>query len=130
MRPTFRPFCANPFFDNATEARSAGGGVGIDVGDLSFSTKFERLSTDAGSRGNSIDGGVRLSAWQNRLSLSAHMARLQPEDRDVVPLTKAELGIDLSVSKRLSLNLFYQGLFTQQKIGNSERVAGGLNLSF
>ena len=128
--PNVSPLLRNPFFDNATEARSAGGGVGIDVGDLSFSTRFERLSTDAGSRGNSIDGGVRLSAWQNRLSLSAHMARLQPEDRDVVPLTKTELGIDLNVSKRLSLSLFYQGLFTQQKIGNSERVAGGLNLNF
>lgn len=128
--PNISPLLRNLFFDNATETRSAGGGVGIDVGGLSFSTKFERLSTDAGSRGNSIDGGVRLSAWQNRLSLSAHMARLQPEDRNVVPLTKTELGIDLNVSKRLSLNLFYQGLFTQQKLGNSERVAGGLNLSF
>ena len=128
--PNFSPLLRSSFFENATEARSAGGGVGIDVGDLSFSTKFERLSTDSGARGTSIDSGVRLSAWQNRLSLSAHMARLQPEDRAVVPLTKTELGIDLNVTQRLSLNLFYQGLFTQQKIGNSERVAGGLNLSF
>ena len=128
--PDLSPLYLSALFAGATEARSAGGGVGIDVGDLSFSTKFESLSSDTGSRATSIDGGVRLSAWQNRLSLSAHMARLQPEDRAVVPLTKAELGIQANVSQRLSLNLFYQGLFTQQNTNNSERVAGGLNLSF
>ena len=128
--PDISPLLRNSFFDNATEARSAGGGLGIEVGNLSFATKFEKLSTDAGSRATSIDGGVRLSAWQNRLSLSAHMARLQPEDRAVVPLTKTELGIQANVSQRLSLSLFYQSLFTQQKLGNSERVTGGLNLSF
>ncbi len=128
--PDTSPFLRSALFEGATVARSAGGGVGIDVGDLSFTTKFERLSTDTGARGTSLDGGVRLSAWQNRLSLSAHMARLQPEDRAVVPLTKTELGIQANVSQRLSLNLFYQGLFTQQNAGKSERVAGGLNLSF
>lgn len=128
--PDVSPLLRDSFFDNATEARSAGGGVGIDVGALSFNTKIERLSTDTGTRGTSAGGGVSLSAWQNRLSLSAHMARLRPEDRAVLPSTRTELNIDLNVSKRLSLNLFYQGLFTQQKIGNSERVAGGLNLSF
>ncbi len=127
--PNLSPLYRSSLFDGATEARSTGGGLGIDVGDLSFSTKFERLSTDTGSRATSIDGGVRLSAWQNRLSLSAHMARLQPEDRAVVPMTKAEFGINANVSQRLSLSLFYQGLFTQQNNG-SERVAGGLNLSF
>ncbi len=127
--PNLSPLYRSALFDGATQARSTGGGVGIDVGDLSFSTKFERLSTDTGSRATSIDGGVRLSAWQNRLSLSAHMARLQPEDRAVVPMTKTELGIQANVSQRLSLSLFYQGLFTQQN-NASERVAGGLNLSF
>lgn len=128
--PEISPFLRSALFEGASEARSAGGGLGIDVGALSFSTKFESLSTDTGSRATSVDGGVRLSAWQNRLSLSAHMARLQPEDRAFVPLTKTELNIGLNVSQRLSLNLFYQGLFTQQNVNNSERVAGGLNLSF
>ena len=128
--PDLSPLLRDSFFDNATEARSAGGGLGIDVGALSFTTKIERLSTDAGTRGTSAGGGVSLSAWQNRLSLSAHLARLQPEDRAVLPSTRTELNIDLNVTQRLSLSLFYQGLFTQQKIGNSERVAGGLNLSF
>ena len=128
--PNASPLLRNAFFDNATEARSAGGGLGIDVGALSFTTRVEQLSTDAGTRGTSAGGGVSLSAWQNRLSLSAHLARLQPEDRAVLPSTSTELNIDLNVSKRLSFSLFYQGLFTQQKIGNSERVAGGLNLSF
>ncbi len=128
--PDVSPLLRDSFFDNANEARSAGGGLGIDVGALSFTTKIESLSTDLGRRGTSAGGGVSLSAWQNRLSLSAHMARLQPEDRAVLPSTRTELNIDVNVSQRLSLNLFYQGLFTQQKIGNSERVAGGLNLSF
>ena len=128
--PDFSPVLRDPFFDNATEARSTGGGLGIDVGALNFNTKIEQLSTDAGARGTSAGGGVSLSAWQNRLSLSAHLARLQPEDRAVLPSTRTELNIDFNVSQRLSLSLFYQGLFTQQKIGNSERVAGGLNLSF
>ena len=128
--PDVSPFLRDSFFDNATEARSAGGGLGIDVGALSFTTKIETLSTNAGTRGTSAGGGVSLSAWQNRLSLSAHLARLQPEDRAVLPSTRTELNIDLNVTQRLSLSLFYQGLFTQQKIGNSERVAGGLNLSF
>ena len=128
--PDVSPFLRDPLFEGASEARSAGGGVGIDVGDLSFTTKYERLSTNTGARGTSVDGGVRLSAWQNRLSLSAHMARLQPEDRAVLPSTSTELNIGLNVSQRLSLNLFYQGLFTQRNLNNSERVAGGLNLSF
>ena len=129
-QPDVTPFLRDPFFDNATEARSAGGGLGIDVGALSFSTKVERLSTDSGARGTSVDSGVRLSAWQNRLSLSAHLARLQPEDNTVLESTRRELNIGLNVSQRLSLNLFYQGLFTQQNLATSERVAGGLNLSF
>ena len=124
------PLLRTSLFEGAREARSAGGGASIDIGGLSLSTRFERLSTDTGARGTSIDGGVRLSAWQNRLSLSAHMARLQPEDRAVVPLTRTELNIRANVSQRLSLNLFYQGLFAQQNFNNSERVAGGLNLSF
>ena len=128
--PEVSPLLRGPLFEGASEARSAGGGLGIDMGDLSFTTKFESLSTDTGSRGTSVDGGVRLSAWQNRLSLSAHMARLQPEDRAVLPSTSTELNVGLNVSQRLSLNLFYQGLFTQQNLNNSERVAGGLNLSF
>ena len=128
--PDVSPFLRDPFFDNATEARSSGAGLGIDVGALSFTTKIESLSTDTGTRGTNAGGGVSLSAWQNRLSLSAHLARLQPEDRAVLPSTRTELNIDLNVTQRLSLSLFYQGLFTQQKIGNSERVAGGLNLSF
>ena len=129
-QPDVAPFLRDPFFNNATEARSTGGGLGIDMGAFTFSTKVERLSTDTGARGTSVDSGVRLSAWQNRLSLSAHLARLQPEDNTVLESTRRELNIGLNVSQRLSLNLFYQGLFTQQNVASSERVTGGLNLSF
>ena len=128
--PDISPSLRAPFFAGASEARSQGGGAAVDVGPLTFSTKIEQLSTDAGARGTSVDGGVRLSAWQNRLSLSAHMARLQPEDNSVLESTRRELNIGLNVSQRLSLNLFYQGLFTQENTNKSERVTGGLNLSF
>lgn len=123
------PFLRAAFFDGAGEAHGAGGGLGIGLGPLNFSTEVERLSTDAGARGTSVGGGIGLSAWQNRLSLSAHLARLQPEDRAVLPSTRAELNVGLEVSKRLNLSLFYQGLFSQRNEG-SERIAGGLNLSF
>lgn len=123
------PFLKAAFFDGASEARGTGGGVGIDLGPLNLSTEIERLSTDTGARGTSLGGGIGLSAWQNRLTLSAHLARLQPEDRAVLPSTRAELNVGLEVSKRLNLSLFYQGLFSQRNDA-SERVAGGLNLSF
>ena len=128
--PDVAPYLRNPLFADASEARSQGGGAAVDVGPLTLSTKYERLSTNTGARGTSVDGGVRLSAWQNRLSLSAHMARLQPEDNSVLEFTRKELNIGLNVSQRLSLNLFYQGLFTQENTSKSERVTGGLNLSF
>ena len=129
--PDTSPLLSAPFFNGATEARGAGGGLNVDVGLLNFSTKIETLSTNAGVRGTSLGGGIGLSAWQNRLSLSAHLARLQPEDRALLsPSTSAEFNVALDVTRRLSLKLFYQGLFTQQNASNSERLAGGLNLSF
>ena len=129
--PDASPLLSAPFFNGATEARGAGGGLNVDVGLLNFSTKIETLSTDTGVRGTSVGGGIGLSAWQNRLSLSAHLARLQPEDRALLsPSTSAEFNVALDVTRRLSLKLFYQGLFTQQNSTSSERLAGGLNLSF
>ena len=129
LTPDQTPFSSSSFFDGATQARGAGGGLDVDLGFINFRTDIESLSTDAGARGTSVGGGIGLSAWQNRLSLSAHLARLQPEDRAVLPETKAELGIRADVTKRLNVSLLYQGLFTQRNDG-SERVAGGLNLQF
>lgn len=122
-------FASGDFYSGATEARSTGGGVAVALGLLKFRTDIESLSTDTGARGTSIGGGVGLSAWQNRLSLSAHLARLQPEDRAVLQQTRTELNIGLAVTNHLDLSLRYQGLFTPRNDG-SERVMGGLNLSF
>ena len=122
-------FNSDGFYSGATQANSAGGGVAVALGLLQFRTDIESLSTDTGARGTSIGGGVGLSAWQNRLSLSAHLARLQPEDRAVLQQTRTELNIGLAVTNHLDLSLRYQGLFTPRNDG-SERVMGGLNLSF
>ena len=128
--PDISPFLRDSFFRGAGEARSTSGGVAIDVGALNFSTNIETLSTDTGARGTSLGGGIGLSAWQNRLSLMAHLARLQPEDRAILPSTRAEVGVGLDVTRRVRLNLFYQGLFSDQTADSSGRLTGGLNLSF
>ena len=127
--PGVLPPLEGDFYSGASEANSAGGGLSVALGLLNFRTDIESLSTNTGARGTSVGGGVKLSAWQNRLSLSAHLARLQPEDRAYLQQTKTELGVGLEVTNRLNLSLLYQGLFTQRNDG-TERVVGGLNLSF
>ena len=123
------PALGAPLFAGAREAKGFGGGLELSpIGGLKFSTEIERLSTDVGTTGTRVGGGIGLSAWQNRLTLSAHLSRLQPEDRAILPATATELGVGVGVTQRLSLNLLYQGLFSSQS--ESSRMAGGLNLSF
>lgn len=116
--------------------RSAGGGLDIAVGDnLRFTTDIQSLAAQTGERGTRVGGGVGLSAWQNRLSLSAHLSRLVPEDSSALASanfasTLAELNVGVDVTQRLSLNLLYQGLFSQQSVNNASRVGGGISLSF
>ncbi len=123
------PALGAPLFSGAREAKGIGGGLEVSpIDGVKFSTEIERLSTNLGTAGTRVGGGIGLSAWQNRLTLSAHMSRLQPEDRAVLPATATELGVGLGVTQRLSLNLLYQGLFSSQS--ESSRLAGGLNFSF
>lgn len=120
---------SSPLFAGASEATGFGGGVEVSpLNGLKFSTSLERLATDSGTFGTRVGGGVGLSAWQNRLTLSAHMARLQPEDRAILAMTETELKLGVGVSRRLSLSLMYQGLFSAQS--EASRMAGGLNFSF
>ena len=118
-----------PLFAGAREARGFGGSLQLSpVDGVSLSTEVERLSTDLGTRGTRFGGGIGLSAWQNRLTLSAHLSRLQPEDRAALPATATELNLGVGVTQRLSLNLLYQGLFSSQS--ETSRLAGGLNFRF
>ncbi len=123
------PALSSSLFSGAHEAKGLGGGLEVSpINGLSLSTNIERLSTDTGTSGTRVGGGIGLSAWQNRLTVSAHMSRLQPEDRAILPSTETELNLGFGVSQRLSLNLLYQGLFSSQS--ESSRLAGGLNFSF
>ena len=123
------PALSAPLFAGARDAKGFGGGLEVSpFGGLRLSTDIERLSTDLGTTGTRVGGGIGLSAWQNRLTMSMHVSRLQPEDRAILPATATELGVGLGVTQRLSLNLLYQGLFSSQS--ESSRLAGGLNFSF
>jgi len=123
------PALTAPLFQGATHATGLGGSVEVrPFSGLRVSTDVEQLSTDIGTSGLRVGGGIGLSAWQNRLTLSAHLSRLQSQDRAFVPSTATELNLGAAISDRLSLRLLYQGLFSQQS--ESSRLAGGLNFSF
>jgi hypothetical protein len=117
-------------FAGASEATAAGGGVDVNIGRLRLSTDVTNVATDTGTRGTKVGGGVGLSAWQNRLSLSAHLSALKPRDSAALDAVATELNIGLDVTQRLSLGMQYQGLFTDQNNTNGSRVAGGLTLNF
>ena len=61
LAPDNTPFLSANFFDGATQTRSAGGGVGVEVGPVNFFTEIARLSTDTGASGTSVGGGIGLS---------------------------------------------------------------------
>lgn len=123
------PALTSPLFQGAEKATGLGGVVEVSpVGGLRLSTDFEQISTDVGTSGLRVGGGIGLSAWQNRLTLSAHLSRLQSQDQAFVPSTARELKIGLGLSDRLSLSVLYQGLFSSQS--QSSRLAGGLNFRF
>ncbi|MBW3635296.1 MAG: hypothetical protein KY445_02365 [Armatimonadetes bacterium] len=125
------PLLSAPLFAGATEAKAAGGGLDFNVGpDFKISTEIERLRADTGASAARIGGGAELSLWQNRLSMSMHLSRLLPEDEATLSATAAQLGVGVDVSRRLSLNLLYQGLFAESKDNNAGRVSGGVSLSF
>lgn len=130
-RPQFAgSLLSAPMFSGAGEATTAGGGVDVNVGPLRLSTDVANVATDTGSRGTRVGGGVGLSAWQNRLSLSAHLSTLKPNDSAALDAVATELNVGLDVTQRLSLGMQYQGLFTDQRSTSGSRVAGGLTLNF
>ncbi len=128
--PDKSPLLSAPLFAGADTASSAGGGVDLNLGGLQVSTDVERFSSDNKALGTKVGGGIGISAWDNRLSLSARLARLIPENRSVEESTATELNMGLGINDRLSLSLLYQSLYTRNNTTSNERVAGGLNLNF
>jgi hypothetical protein len=125
------PLLSAPFLDGASNVNAAGGGLDINLGSgLKLSTEVERLRSDTGAQASRIGGGASVSAFQNRLSMNMSVSRLLSEDDATLPATAAQLGVGLDVTRRLSLSLLYQGLFSQAANSNASRVSGGFSLNF
>jgi hypothetical protein len=125
------PLLSAPFLDGASNVNAAGGGLDINLGSgLKLSTEVERLRSDTGAQASRIGGGASVSAFQNRLSMNMSVSRLLSEDDATLPATAAQLGVGLDVTRRLSLSLLYQGLFSQAANNNASRVSGGFSLNF
>jgi hypothetical protein len=130
------PSLRSPLFDGARSARSVGTGLDISVrrgvtfsGNVAHITALD-ASGDATAQGTRIGGGLKLSAWQNRLSLGANLSRLVPEDAQILPSTAAELNLGVGTD-RLQLSLLYQAMFSAQNTARSDRVlSGGISVKF
>ncbi len=130
---TASPLLLRSLNANATSGRSLGGGVDIELlRGLTLSGEVARLTADGATDAVRFGGGVGLTAWQNRLSLSANLSRLVPqEDSAVLSSTAAALNLDVGMTERLKLRLLYQQLFgSPTQMRNDRIVAGGLNISF
>jgi hypothetical protein len=117
----------------ATQGSSLGGGIDIELlSGLTLSGEVARVSANGAGDAMRYGGGVGLTAWQNRLSLSANLSRLVPqEDSAVLSTTAAALNLDVGMTERLKLRLLYQQLFGSPTQSRNDRVvAGGLNISF
>jgi hypothetical protein len=126
-----------PLLDGARAARSVGTGVDVALlGGLQFSGDVTRIAAlgpdgDTGRRGTRFGGTLNLNAWQNRLSLSANLSRLVPEDAQILPSTAAEFNLGAEVTRRVSLNLTYQQMFSARSSNpNNRLVSGGISVKF
>jgi hypothetical protein len=78
-----------------------------------------------------LEGGLGFTTWRDRLSLTANLSRLVPEDSLALSSTAAGLNIDVDVTERLSLNLLYKKLFASQATTHSDGfVGGGISINF
>jgi hypothetical protein len=116
---------------------SVGGGLDVKVSPgLTLSGGISRLSLNNTNgqnefSGTQLEGGVGVSGLNNRLLLSARLARLLPDDATSLSSTAARLNLDFALSNNLSLNLLYQQMFSlsPQQDGKST-FAGGVNIHF
>jgi hypothetical protein len=129
--PNDSPLLGAPIFAGASDVRATSGGVDVNLGaGLKLSTEIESLRANTGAGASRIGGATSLSLFQNRLAMKMSLSRLLPTDKDALPATAAQLGASLDVTRRLSLNLQYQGLFSQSQNTSASKVSGGVSLSF
>lgn len=127
-----------PMLAGAREERSVGTGVDIALplgmtvsGDLAHVTAASLRNGSAGQRGTRYGGALNLSAWQNRLSLTANLSRLVPEDAQSLPSTATEFNLGVGVTDRMQLTLLYQQMFSASRSSGSDRsLAGGISVKF
>lgn len=126
-----------PMLANAREERSVGTGVDVALPlGLTVSGDVARVSAtslrgSAPQLGTRYGGALNLSAWQNRLSLTANLSRLVPEDSDALPSTATEFNLGVGVTSRLQLTLLYQQMFSASRTtGNDRAVSGGISVKF
>ena len=125
------------WFSNLGSTGSIGGGLDVKVSPgLTLSGGISRLSLNNRNgknefSGTQLEGGVGVSGLNNRLLLSARLARLMPDDAASLASTAARLNLDFALSNNLSLNLLYQQMFSlsPQQDGKST-FAGGVNIHF
>lgn len=120
---------------SAGGSRSVGVGADIDLpAGVTLSGDVRRLgslfSGSGGFEGTIYGGQARLSAFNDRLSLSLNMSRLLPEERARLSQSTAGVGVSVGNSD-YQFKLLYQQLFGPSSGGQSNRViAGGVNITF
>ena len=119
----------------AERVDAVGGGVDLALArNLSLSGRVENVAALAGENNPSwlrYSGRIGVTTLGNRLSLSANMARLVPQDATAAAATAAGVNLDLGISDRLKLKVLYQQLFGNAAVPTGNvRVAGGVSLNF
>lgn len=99
---------------------------------LTFSGGIAHIdSEDPTQDGIRFQGGIGLTAWQNRVALSAHLSRLVPEDSLALSQSAARLNLGVGITSQLQLKLMYQQLFGEGELGRENRRFGGsIDFSF
>ncbi len=136
--------------DGSSRSVGVGADISLPVG-VTLSGDVAHLSTGLASGGSSagglgasfagaggfegtrIGGQARVSAFNDRLELSANWARLMPEQQaNFGAQTSSSAGLGLAVGdQNFKLKLLYQELFGSSSSGQANRViAGGVNISF
>ena len=114
-------------------ARRVGVGAEVDLpAGLRLSGDVQRLGNAAGGfEGTSIGGQARISAFNDRLSLSLNMSRLVPEERANLSQRQSMAGVGVAVGNSdLQFKLLYQQLFGPSSGQSNRVIAGGVNITF
>jgi hypothetical protein len=118
----------------AQRAETIGGGIDLDVArSLALSGRVENVEAMAAGSPSwwRYSGQIGVKALDNRLALSANLARLIPQDSLGAAATSAGVNLDLGVSDRFKFKLLYQQLFGNTALPDGNvRVAGGVSLNF